>query len=56
MERDVLALLSRRERRAGRELGAGPKDRELLVDQPKISVALFELTMVGATLRQYGQF
>ena len=43
MEREVLALLSRRERRAGRELEAGPKDRELLVDQPKIAIALFEL-------------
>ena len=43
VERDVLALLPRRERRAGGEFRAGPEDREFLVDHAKTGIGLFEL-------------
>jgi len=43
VERAVLALPSRSERSASRELRAGPEDRKLLVDQTKIRIGLSEL-------------
>jgi hypothetical protein len=43
VERDVLALPSRRERRTGCELRAGPEDWIFLVDRAKVRIGLFEL-------------